>query len=175
MGESWNKDKQWVWKEKGWRKNKGGKCLNPNPKSTLNNPKHENHRLSSSVNPIPMKSSQRMPKKQKQRYILVVWSTQIFPRRPALRFLSSCQWNTSDSPSCGCVPGRYLNRDWTDVQEEEERDSILTPLFHHAVLGAPTGFAARSWPRPRTNSSPLHCVPSSVAPQDKNTSPDCSS
>lgn len=52
---------------------KGGSVLNPNPKSTLNNPKHENHRLSSSVNPIPMKSNQQMREKEKQRYISVAW------------------------------------------------------------------------------------------------------
>lgn len=68
-------------RKRGGKKTKGGSVLNPNPKSTLNNPKHEHHRLSSSVNPIPMKSSQRTPEKQKQRYILVAWSTQIFPRQ----------------------------------------------------------------------------------------------
>lgn len=55
-----------IWRNNGWKGKKGEKTqgesrLSPNPKSTLNSPMHENHQLSSSVNPIHMKSNQQMP------------------------------------------------------------------------------------------------------------------
>lgn len=72
-------------------KTKGGSVLNPNPKSTLNNPKHENHRSSSSVNPIPMKSNQQTPEKQKQKVHFSRLVNANFSKTAGVTFLSSCQ------------------------------------------------------------------------------------
>lgn len=75
MGESRDMDKEWVKEEEG---EKHGESLpSPIPKSTLSNPKHENHRFLGKSNPHKIKTTDAR-KRSKQKYILVAWSTQFF-------------------------------------------------------------------------------------------------
>lgn len=89
----------------------------------------------------------------------------------ASRQCVSCQSNISGSLSCRCVPGRYLGRDWANVAEKEERDSILTPLFHHTILHVPRGVAERELTQGRDNRAQWPPHPSAASHQQQHPKP----
>lgn len=72
MGESWNKDKQWVWKEKG--ENKGGKCVKSKSKVHIKQSKawESSLKFLSKSNPHEIKPTDARKRKTKVHFSRLV-------------------------------------------------------------------------------------------------------